>query len=90
MTSLAPLQSDDGSYDVNSVGNDGWWGLLTWAQGSLLVSLLWVSMIVNVLDRKWIPAAIWAIISSLFAVTGIIHSFSAGFTHFLDPSWKFC
>jgi hypothetical protein len=51
MTSLAPLQSDDGSYDVNSVGNDGWWGLLTWAQGSLLVSLLWVSMIVNVLDR---------------------------------------
>jgi hypothetical protein len=65
-------------------------GILAWKNGSLLVSLLWTSMIVNVIDRQWKSAAIWAVVSSLFAVTGIIHSFSAGFGSFSSPAWQVC
>ncbi|MGK3744984.1 MAG: hypothetical protein ACI90V_011845 [Bacillariaceae sp.] len=78
------------SYDGLSVGTPAWMGILAWKNGSLLVSLLWTSMIVNVIDRQWKSAAIWAIVSSLFAVTGVIHSFSAGFGNFSSPAWQMC
>jgi hypothetical protein len=67
----APLASDDLSYDINAPGSSQWVGVLSWKRGALLVSLLWVSMIVNVLDRQWINASIWAFVASLFAVVGI-------------------
>ncbi|KAL3923999.1 MAG: hypothetical protein SGILL_001311 [Bacillariaceae sp.] len=90
ISNRAPLASDDFTYDVNSPGLTGWMGVLAWKRGSLLVSLLWVSMIVNVLDRQWKGAAIWAIVSSLFAVFGIIHVPEAGFDNFSDPFWEQC
>lgn len=90
ISSRSPLIDDTFSYDVSSVGSPAWMGVLNWKNGSLLVSLLWTSMLVNVIDRQWVMAAIWAIISSLFAVFGIIHSFSAGFSNFSSASWQYC
>jgi hypothetical protein len=86
----APLASDDFSYDTNSPGASSWVGVLAWKRGSLLVSLLWVSMIVNVLDRQWKGAAVWAFVASLFAVFGIIHVPEAGVQNFDSPFWEQC
>ncbi len=47
-------------------------------------------MLVNVLDRQWKLATIWAIIASLFAVFGIIHVPEAGFSNFSSPFWEQC
>jgi hypothetical protein len=90
ISNRAPLASDDFTYDVNTPGVSSWVGVLAWKRGSLLVSLLWVSMIVNVLDRQWIGAAIWAFVASLFAVFGIIHVPEAGFSNFDSPFWEQC
>jgi len=86
----APLLSEDGSYDTNSTGASSWVGVLAWKRGALLVSLLWTSMVVNILDRQWRGAAIWAIVSSLFAIFGIIHVPEAGFDNFTSPFWEQC
>jgi AGZA family xanthine/uracil permease-like MFS transporter len=90
VSNRAPLASDDFTYDSNSPGSPSWVGVLAWKRGSLLVSLLWVSMVVQVLDRQWKLASIWAIISSLFAVFGIIHVPEAGFNNFAAPFWEQC
>ena len=90
VSARSPLIDDTFSYDISSAGSPAWMGILNWKNGSLLVSLLWTSMLVNVIDRQWISAAIWAVISSLFAVFGIIHSFSAGFSNFDSASWQYC
>lgn len=85
----APL-TDDFTFNTNTPGTGGWVGVLAWKRGALLVSMLWVSMLVNVLDRQWKKAGIWAVIASLFAVTGIIHVPEAGFDNFTDPFWEQC
>jgi AGZA family xanthine/uracil permease-like MFS transporter len=90
VSARSPIIDDTFSYDISSAGSPAWMGVLNWKNGSLLVSLLWTSMLVNVIDRQWLSAAIWAIISSLFAVFGIIHSFGAGFKNFDTPSWQYC
>jgi len=84
------MASDDGTYNTNSPSTQGWFGLLAWKNGSLLVSLLWTSMLVMVLDRKWFRAGLWALVASIFAVFGIIHSFEAGFKSFTSPAWQDC
>ena len=85
----SPL-TDDGTYNTNTPGNMGWIGVLAWKRGALLVSMVWVAMLVNVLDRQWKIATIWAIIASLFAVFGIIHVPEAGFSNFASPFWEQC
>ncbi|VEU39659.1 unnamed protein product [Pseudo-nitzschia multistriata] len=90
VSARSPLIDDTFSYDISSVQSPTWMGVLNWKNGSLLVSLLWTSILVNVIDRQWVSAAIWSVIASLFAVFGIIHSFSAGFSNFNSPSWQYC
>jgi hypothetical protein len=90
ISNRAPLSDENLSYDVNSPGASSWVGVLAWKRGALLVSLLWVSMLVNVLDRRWAGAAIWAFVASLFAVFGLIHMPRAGFSNFSDPIWEQC
>jgi hypothetical protein len=90
ISNRAPLSDETFTFDTNSPGASSWVGVLSWKRGSLLVSLLWVSMIVNVLDRQWATAATWAFVSSLFAVFGIIHVPQAGFSNFDSPFWEQC
>jgi AGZA family xanthine/uracil permease-like MFS transporter len=85
----APL-TDDGTFNTNSPGTSGWIGVLAWKRGALLVSLLWVAMLVNVLDRQWRLATIWALVAAVFAVFGIIHVPEAGFDNFHSPTWEQC
>lgn len=89
VSNRAPL-TDDGTFNTNSPGSMGWIGVLAWKRGALLVSMLWTAMLVNVLDRQWKLATIWAIIASLFSVFGIIHVPEAGFSNFAAPFWEQC
>jgi hypothetical protein len=87
----SPQLAQDGFYSSTyPVGSGGFIGVLAWKRGSLLVSMLWVAMIVMVLDRKWVTATIWALISALFAVVGIIHVPQAGFDEFSTPTYEQC
>lgn len=85
----APL-TDDGTFNTNTPGSGGWVGVLAWKRGALLVSMLWAAMVVNVIDRQWKLAAIWAGVAAAFAVTGIIHVPEAGFDNMSDPFWEQC
>jgi hypothetical protein len=87
----SPAPAEDFSYSVTyPVGNDGFIGVLAWKNGSLLVSMVWVAMLVMILDRKWVGATVWAIIGSLFALFGIIHVPQAGFKTFNEPTYSQC
>jgi AGZA family xanthine/uracil permease-like MFS transporter len=85
-----PIASDTGDYNVNTPGLGGWIGVLAWKRGALLVSMLWVAMVVNVLDRQWKLAGIWALVATFFATFGIIHVPEAGFENFSDPTTEQC
>ena len=43
------------------------------SRGSALSCMLWVSIIVYTVDRKWIRAAVFCLIAALFAGIGLIH-----------------
>jgi hypothetical protein len=47
--------------------------------------MLWTAMLVQVIDRQWKLATIWALISAFFAVFGIIHVPEAGLENFAAP-----
>jgi len=85
----SPLGGDE-SGNTNLPGLDNWFGVLAWKRGALLVSFLWVAILVQVIDRQWKKAALWAGISSLFALFGIIHVPEAGFDNFSDAVWEQC
>jgi AGZA family xanthine/uracil permease-like MFS transporter len=81
----------NGLWNINpGSGTDGWVGVLAWKRGALLVSMLWVAMLVQVLNRDWFLATVWAIIASIFAVVGLIHVPTAGFANFAAPFWEQC
>jgi len=63
---------------------------MSWKGGAVLVSMLWTAIIVQVLDRQWKLATIWAIIAALFALFGIIHVPAAGFSNLSAPFWEQC
>lgn len=83
----APLGQD---YNLNSTGSSGWIGVLAWKRGALLISMLWVAMLVNVLDRQWKLSTYWAITAFFFALFGIIHVPEAGFDNFTSPTIEQC
>ena len=90
VSNRAPLSDPTLSFNTNTPGSPGWIGVLAWKRGSLLVSMLWVAMLVNVIDRQWKLATIWAIVSALFAVFGIVHVPEAGLGNFSDAFWEQC
>ena len=89
LSGRAPLGSDE-SGNTNLSGGDGWYGVLAWKRGALLVSFVWVGILVYVIDRQWKKAAVWSGIASLFALFGIIHVPEAGFANFGDAVWEQC
>jgi AGZA family xanthine/uracil permease-like MFS transporter len=93
ISNRSPLEgtaADGGSYNTGFPGGSGWIGVLAWKRGALLVSMVWTSMIVMVIDRKWTKALIWALVGAAFSVFGIIHMPEAGFEFFSEPHWEYC
>jgi hypothetical protein len=85
-----PLLAFDGNYDSNSPGGSAWVGVLSWKRGSLLVSMLWTAIVVNVIDRQWKTAVIWSLVAAFFALFGIVHVPEAGFDNLNNPFWEQC
>mmetsp|Transcript_111050 Transcript_111050/g.358213 ORF Transcript_111050/g.358213 Transcript_111050/m.358213 type:complete len:557 (-) Transcript_111050:657-2327(-) len=43
-------------------------------EGYLLTSIFWASMVIYIIDRKFLLVAVWASIAALFASCGLVHS----------------
>ena len=50
-------------------------GMLSLAQGFILISILFSAIMAKVIDRNWISAGVWCVIGSAASACGIIHGF---------------
>ena len=58
------------------------YGMISLAQGFILISIFFSAILAKVIDRNWLAAAVWCLIASVFSACGIIHGFvwyGAGF-----------
>jgi AGZA family xanthine/uracil permease-like MFS transporter len=51
------------------------YGMLALAQGFILISILFSAILANIIDRKWLAAAVWSLISAVLSACGVIHGF---------------
>jgi AGZA family xanthine/uracil permease-like MFS transporter len=51
-------------------------GMLSLAQGFILISIFFSAIVANVIDRRWNVAAIWCLVAAVASVSGIIHAFT--------------
>jgi AGZA family xanthine/uracil permease-like MFS transporter len=51
------------------------YGMLSLAQGFLLISIFFSAILAKVIDREWRAAACWCLIAAAASACGIIHSF---------------
>jgi len=51
-------------------------GILALSQGFLVSSMVWASIVVQILDSQWRGAGIWALVGALLSLFGCLHSFS--------------
>ena len=51
-------------------------GMLSLAQGFMLISIFFSAIMANVIDRKWFVAAVWCAIAEAASACGIIHGFA--------------
>ncbi len=50
-------------------------GMLSLAQGFILISILFSAIVAKVVDRQWRAAAVWCLIGAAASACGIIHGF---------------
>lgn len=50
-------------------------GMLSLAQGFILISVFFSAIVANVIDRRWRTAAIWCLVAAAASACGIIHGF---------------
>jgi len=50
-------------------------GMLSLAQGFILISIFFSAIVAKVIDRDWRAAAVWCLISAVLSACGIIHGF---------------
>lgn len=51
------------------------YGLIALSQGSLLTSMLWAAAITYMLDRRFLPAAVWMASGAVLSCFGLIHAY---------------
>jgi AGZA family xanthine/uracil permease-like MFS transporter len=50
-------------------------GMLSLAQGFLLISIFFSAIVAKVIDRNWLAASVWCAIAAIASACGIIHGF---------------
>jgi AGZA family xanthine/uracil permease-like MFS transporter len=50
-------------------------GMLSLAQGFMLISILFSAIVAKVIDRKWRAAAVWCLVGAAASALGIIHAY---------------
>ncbi len=51
------------------------YGMLSLAQGFILISIFFSAVVAKVIDRQWRAAAVWCLIGAAASASGIIHGF---------------
>jgi len=52
------------------------YGMISLSQGAVLVSMVWAATLAWILDRKFLPAAVWMGVAAVFSCAGLIHAYS--------------
>jgi hypothetical protein len=52
-------------------------GQLAMSKGSALAAMLWAAIVVYTIDRRWIKAAMFCVVTAVFAGMGLIHQAAA-------------
>jgi AGZA family xanthine/uracil permease-like MFS transporter len=52
------------------------YGLIAMSQGALLVSMIWAAAIAQMLERKFLSAAVWLMAGSVLSFFGVIHAYT--------------
>lgn len=55
-------------------------GLAAMSYGALLVAIIWTSMAIYLIDRRFVQATLWAIVACILAGLGLIHQSEADLT----------
>jgi AGZA family xanthine/uracil permease-like MFS transporter len=50
-------------------------GMLSLAQGFILISIFFSAIMAKVIDRNWLAAAVWCVVAAVASACGIIHGF---------------
>ena len=50
-------------------------GMLSLAQGFILISIIFSAIVAKVIDRRWRAAGVWCLLAAVGSATGIIHAF---------------
>lgn len=65
-------------------------GLINFSGGSLLQSVLVTAIFIYMIDRKFLSASIWSLLSGIFSLFGLINANSVGFlVKKTDDGWQF-
>ena len=64
-------------------------GIVVMAKGALLSCMIWSSMYVYAIDRRYLPAAAFAVFAAFFSFLGIIHNDGINFDNLVTGSLKF-
>mmetsp|Transcript_9261 Transcript_9261/g.26493 ORF Transcript_9261/g.26493 Transcript_9261/m.26493 type:complete len:610 (+) Transcript_9261:128-1957(+) len=91
LAQCSPAPTDGNGQCYNDAPGNA--GLTAFSLGSLLVAMILSAMFANIVDRKYLQTAIWAVIGSFFSLFGVIHSPSASidFNNGTPQSqWAFC
>ncbi len=55
-------------------------GLAAMSYGALLVAIIWTSMAIFLIDRRFVQATLWAIVACVLSGLGLIHQSEADLT----------
>jgi AGZA family xanthine/uracil permease-like MFS transporter len=51
------------------------YGMLALSQGFILISIFFSAILARIIDRAWLAAAVWCLISAVLSACGVIHGF---------------
>jgi AGZA family xanthine/uracil permease-like MFS transporter len=54
------------------------YGLIAMSQGALLVSMVWAAALAYIVDRRFLPAAVWLLAGAVLSFFGLIHAYELG------------
>ena len=61
--------------NMDKAGQGATWGMVSLAQGYLLLSIVFASTMVYIIEREFLRAAMWLLLAAGLSITGAIHSF---------------
>ena len=66
-------------------------GAFALEQGALFTAMIFAAMTVYIIEQRFVLAAVWCLVAALLSLTGLMHSYQAGYGEVvlaLGPAWN--